>query len=76
MVNYSLDLIAYRCPLPLLSAKRGMLQLNSGESLKLHFNKDVLLNDIILLCQEIQCELKSKIESETEVILFIYKDKA
>ncbi|WJS89340.1 hypothetical protein NEE10_03855 [Glaesserella parasuis] len=53
-----------------------MLQLNNGESLKLHFNKDVLLNDIILLCQEIQCELKSKIESETEVILFIYKDKA
>ncbi|MDG6230506.1 sulfurtransferase TusA family protein [Glaesserella parasuis] len=74
MVNYSLDLTAYRCPLPLLSAKRGMLQLKSGESLKLHLNKDVLLNDIILLCQEIQCELK--IESETEVILFIYKDKA
>ena len=51
-MNYQLDLTEFTCPLPLLTAKKVLAQLESGSNLILQLNHNSSPTDFELLCQE------------------------
>ncbi|MDY2946740.1 sulfurtransferase TusA family protein [Mannheimia varigena] len=51
-MEYVLDLTGYACPLPLLMAKKAMLDLQKSDSLTLILNKQSSLADFELLAEE------------------------
>ncbi|MCK3658901.1 hypothetical protein A4G18_09325 [Pasteurellaceae bacterium Pebbles2] len=51
-MNYQLDLRQYRCPLPLLMAKKALDNLPTGAILELVLNEQSAVQDFIVLCQE------------------------
>lgn len=51
-MEYVLDLTGYACPLPLLMAKKAMLDLQKSDSLTLILNKQSSLADFELLAKE------------------------
>lgn len=54
---YQLDLRQYRCPLPLLMAKKALNQLSTNEQLILSLNLESSVQDFELLCEEYGYEL-------------------
>lgn len=73
MVNYSLDLTAYRCPIPLLATKKATVTLQTGDVLTVLLHKDIALQDFHLLCKEMSCEIKIQRSSDDQITLFIIK---
>ncbi len=73
MVNYSLDLTAYRCPIPLLATKKAAVTLQTSDVLTVLLHKDIALQDFHLLCKEIGCEIKIQPSSDDQITLFIIK---
>lgn len=57
-MNYSLDLTAYRCPIPLLAVKRAMVSLKQGEKLEVYLNNSATIQDFKLLAEQSLCELE------------------
>jgi len=62
--TYQLDLRQYRCPLPLLMAKKALNQLASNEQLVLLLDLASSVQDIELLCEELGYELFIDSQSE------------
>ncbi|AUI65563.1 MULTISPECIES: sulfurtransferase TusA family protein [Glaesserella] len=56
-MNYLLDLSNYRCPIPLLMAKRAIEKLHRNEQLDIILNSESLLQDFFLLCHTHQCQI-------------------
>ena len=65
-MNYQLDLTEVTCPLPLLTAKKVLAQLESGSNLILQLNHNSSPTDFELLCQEKGYRLIS-LEQETKI---------
>ncbi|OOR98596.1 preprotein translocase subunit TatB [Haemophilus paracuniculus] len=51
-MKYQLDLTAYRCPLPLLMAKKVLATLTAGAAVELVLNQATSLSDFKLLCEQ------------------------
>lgn len=51
-MNYQLDLTPFTCPLPLLTAKKALEQLEPGATLTLQLNHRSSIADFELLCKE------------------------
>lgn len=74
MVNYSLDLTAYRCPLPLFMAKRAIKLLSVDEQLCIHLHQDAVLKDFVYLCEKHSCQIETlKHNSDNSIILITKK---
>lgn len=69
-MKYSLDLTAYRCPLPLLMAKKALRNVSQGDELHLRLNQWASVRDFELLAAEMGFKLEQELESEKEVVAF------
>ncbi|WGE51603.1 sulfurtransferase TusA family protein [Actinobacillus equuli subsp. haemolyticus] len=52
MNQYQLDLTAYSCPLPLLMAKKALVQLPQHATLVIYLNMASSTDDFELLCEQ------------------------
>lgn len=55
---YHMDLTQYRCPLPLLMAKRALKQLEINDELVLQLNSQSAVQDFRLLCEQLGYNLQ------------------
>ncbi|QLB16381.1 preprotein translocase subunit TatB [Mannheimia varigena] len=69
-MEYVLDLTGYACPLPLLMAKKAMLDLQKSDSLTLILNKQSSLADFELLAEEQQWLIKCDEQAVENLVIF------
>lgn len=51
-MQYELDLTSYRCPLPLLMTKKALVELQTGDVLKVRISAENGSGDIQLYCRQ------------------------
>ena len=56
-MKYQLDLTALSCPIPLLTAKKALANLESNDELVLQLNRQSAVENFVIFCEENQCEL-------------------
>lgn len=56
-MKYQLDLTALSCPIPLLTAKKALANLESNDELVLQLNRQSAVENFVVFCEENQCEL-------------------
>lgn len=75
-MEYLLDLRDYRCPLPLLMAKKALSQLAPEDSLQLLLASTADFQDLIEQAQSNGCRLQQKQQNATELQLVFVKNDA
>lgn len=56
-MKYELNLTALSCPIPLLTAKKALANLESNDELVLQLNRQSAVENFVVFCEENQCEL-------------------
>ena len=56
-MKYQLDLTALSCPMPLLTAKKALANLESNDELVLQLNRQSAVENFVIFCEANQCEL-------------------
>ena len=56
-MKYQLNLTALSCPIPLLTAKKALVNLAPNDELVLQLNRQSVVENFVVFCEENRCEL-------------------
>lgn len=56
-MKYQLNLTTLSCPIPLLTAKKALVNLAPNDELVLQLNRQSAVENFVVFCEENQCEL-------------------
>jgi tRNA 2-thiouridine synthesizing protein A len=72
MVNFVLDTLGLKCPLPILKAKKIIKKMNSGETMELISDDTGAKADVPALLRKTDCTLL-ELKEEGEKLTFLIK---
>lgn len=72
MVNYSLDALGLKCPMPVLKTKKLIKKMNSGEILEVLADDQGAKTDIPALLNKTNCSL-DELKEENGLLTFIIR---
>ncbi len=72
MVDYELDAIGMRCPIPVVHTKRIIKKMNIGETLEIRADDPGAKEDIPALLNKIGCNLEN-LSEEGNILTFLVK---
>ena len=69
--QYEIDLVGYRCPIPILKIKKKIEALSKGDYLHVRASDPMIKVDLPLFCKDNKCRLISMKDVKDDIIICI-----
>ena len=67
--QYEIDLVGYRCPIPILKIKKKIETLSKGDYLYVKASDPMIKVDLPLFCKDSKCRLISMKDEKDDIII-------
>ena len=67
--QYEIDLVGYRCPIPILKIKKKIDTLSKGDYLHVKASDPMIKVDLPLFCKDSKCRLISINDEKDDIII-------
>ena len=67
--QYEIDLVGYRCPIPILKIKKEIETLSKGDYLHVKASDPMIRVDLPLFCKDSKCRLISMKDEKDDIII-------
>ena len=67
--QYEIDLVGYRCPIPILKIKKKIETLSKGDYLHIKASDPMIKVDLPLFCKDSKCRLISMKYEKDDIII-------
>ena len=67
--QYDIDLVGYRCPIPILKIKKKIETLSKGDYLHIKASDPMIKVDLPLFCKDSKCRLISMKDEKDDIII-------
>jgi len=65
--NYDIDLVGFKCPIPILKIRKKIRDLNKGDTLSIIATDKMIKIDLPIFCKESECRLIGMVDQGGQI---------
>jgi len=65
--NYDIDLVGFKCPIPILKIRKKIKDLNKGDTLSIIATDNMIKIDLPIFCKESECRLIEMVDQGEQI---------
>lgn len=65
--NYDIDLVGFKCPIPILKIRKKIRDLNKGDTLSIIATDKMIKIDLPIFCKESECRLIAMVDQGGQI---------